>query len=113
MVRAAYDFLPLGSTPTRIAWWAENRELFDLDEIIDIEMIRHIHIMWDVDKYLSLNTFLFFLPGLGESPIQIQHPAETMPADEAEGEQRPSDIPESADDDENQDLDEIGEAGGE
>jgi hypothetical protein len=96
-----------------VSWWAENRELFNLNEIIDVDMVRHIHIMWDVDKHLALTTFLFFLPGLGERPVQIAHPAETMRADEPAAEQRPSDIPESHDDEEYQDLDEIGDAGGE
>lgn len=113
MVEAAHAFLPLGATMTRRMWGAENGELFELHEIIDVEMIRRIHIMWDVDEHLSLNTFLFFLPNIGELPIPLPHPGDTIPTDEPMGEQRPSDIPELADDDEHQDLDEIGETGGE
>jgi len=113
VLRAAYDFLPLGATSTRTAWWAENGELFDLHEIINIDMIRHIHIMWDVDEHLALNTFLFFLPGLGERPIPISHPADTPPIEDPMDEQPPTDITEFGDDDEPQDLDEIDEAGGE
>jgi hypothetical protein len=113
VVESACSFLPLGATLTRRAWGAENGELFDLHEIINVEMIRKIHIMWDVDEHLALNTFLFFLPYIGELPIPIPHPADTPPMDEPTAEQGPRDITEFGDDDEPQDLDEIDEAGGE
>jgi len=36
-------------------WWAQNGELFDLSQIINIENIRHVQVMWDVDEQLAFN----------------------------------------------------------
>jgi hypothetical protein len=111
ILRVPHDFLPLGATYARMDWWAQNGELFDLSQIINIENIRHVQVMWDVDEQLAFNTFLLFLPNIGEPPMPIPHPATIEPIQEPMAEGTARDVPEVGEDDEPQDLDEIDETG--
>lgn len=109
--KASDDIFPLGGTYARMAWLAQNGELFELDEIVDIEELRNILVMWDVDEHLSLKTFLLLIPNIGEPPILIPHPATIERPQEPTNNETASDIPELGEDEGPQDLDEIDETG--